>query len=261
MQFDFISPIVLLENEKIKLIFHLSLISSFAWTLYNFYYISKKNNNAVVKINKQNRIIKNTLKQKEILLQEVHHRVKNNLQIVVSLINLQSTKIENEDIKVIFNENARRIRSIASVHELLYSTKDFANVSAKDYVEQLIEAIKASQSNPNLSAIINHEIKDIKISLDKAIPLGLIVNEIITNSIKHSAIQNKVQINVNLQKNENKIEVEAHDNGKGFDYEKELNNDKSIGLFLITELTNQIDGVLSYDIGERGTKYKISFKN
>ncbi|UKN00335.1 sensor histidine kinase [Paracrocinitomix mangrovi] len=246
--------------DNLQLIFNMSMISSFVWTIINFYIVAQKNHKSMVEINDKNLEINNALDQKSILLQEVHHRVKNNLQIIISLLNLQSVKTEDEKTKQLLEESSNRIRSISSVHELLYSTKDFSNISAKTYIEHLIENIELSQLNKEVSTAINYHIEDVSLSLEKGIPLGLIINEIVTNSLKHAVVENAVNIDIQLNSNNNSIDVLIKDSGKGFDFESQLQNDHSLGLFLIKTIIEQIDGNLDTDISEKGTQYHIQFE-
>lgn len=249
-----------LSSEHLNLLYNSSVLSAFVWTTYNFYFIGKRNNRAMAVINQQNETISNTLKQKEILLQEVHHRVKNNLQIVISLLNLQESTVEDESARSKFRESGGRIRSISAVHELLYSTKDFSCISIKDYSENLIKNMVKTFSGPDLTIHYNMEVDDILISMENAVPLGLIINEIFTNSIKHSVVFNEVHLDLKISKKYDKITMEVSDKGNGFDFEEQLNKDKSIGLLLISELSDQIDGQLERKITSEGTKYILSFE-
>lgn len=249
-----------LSAQQLDFLYNSSILSAFIWTTYNFYFIGKRNSKAVEVIREQNDTISNTLKQKEVLLQEVHHRVKNNLQIVISLLNLQASTLQDETARSKFRESGSRIRSISTVHELLYATKDLSSIPIKDYIENLIKNLASTFSGPKLIIQYKLDVEDIQISMENAVPLGLIINEIFTNSMKHAAVDNKVNLTLDISKKYDKITVIATDQGNGFDFEEQLNKDKSIGLLLISELAEQINGQLERNITSEGTKYILSFE-
>jgi two-component sensor histidine kinase len=199
------------------------------------------------------------LNEKTVLLQEVNHRVKNNLSIVASLLNLQSQKSNDEYHKQLFLECRNRIDSIAAVHELIYKAKSYSQLNFKEYLNQLVDHISASyKSNGHIK--ITKGITDVHISIAAAIPLGLIVNELITNAYKH-AFTNKKEglIEVSLLENNNQVFLTIKDNGNGFDTSVIPKN--SIGMDILGGLIEQIDGTYSLHSDAKGTVFKISFSN
>ncbi len=197
------------------------------------------------------------LNEQTVLLQEVNHRVKNNLSIVASLLNLQSQKSNDDYHKQLFMECRNRIDSIAAVHELIYKAKSYSQLNFKEYLNQLIDHISASyKSSEHIK--ITKGITDVHINIAAAIPLGLIVNELITNAYKH-AFTNKKEglIEISLLENNNQVFLTIKDNGNGFD--KNVIPKNSIGMDILGGLIEQIDGTYSLNSDAKGTVFKISF--
>jgi two-component sensor histidine kinase len=209
--------------------------------------------------------IKAALKEKEILLREVHHRVKNNLQVVSSLLNLQANKIPDKAIKEILEQSRNRIRSIALVHEKLYQTGNFAEINIKEYTRSLItELFRVYLADPQ-KIHIRTEIENVNIPLVHAIPYGLILNEIISNSLKYAfpkeeAFKDDPEIFVNIKTlPNNHIQLCAGDNGIGLPDDYQLTDSLSLGLYLINILsTEQLDGKIEIDT-KKGTIFTITF--
>lgn len=201
--------------------------------------------------------LEHALHEKNVLLQEVNHRVKNNLSIVASLMNLQSEKSHDEYHKQLFMECRNRLESISSVHELVYKTKSYSHINFKDYLIQIIQHIADSyKSSKNVEVIKN--ISDVHVDISSAIPLALIVNELITNAYKHAFTKNKNgSIDVSLSEQNKKVVLIIKDNGKGFD--KNIVPKNSIGMDILNGLVDQIDGKSDLVSNNKGTSYKISF--
>lgn len=209
--------------------------------------------------NKQNvkGILELAIKEKETLLQELHHRVKNNLSIVASLLNMQSEKATDNYHKDLFLESRNRLDSIASVHELIYKSKSYSSLNFKDYLSQIIDYLaKVYDSNSKIKIIQN--ISDVHIDISFALPLALIVNELITNSYKHAFTQNKNGvIELVFNETENQVLLTITDNGVGFD--KKRIEKKSMGMDITDGLIDQINGKCIFESNGNGTKYEISF--
>ncbi len=203
-----------------------------------------------------------SLKEKEALVKEAHHRVKNNLQIVSSLLSLQANFVKGRDAREKFQESLDRVRSMALIHEMLYISKNLAEVNFREYLETLVKSLFTShQLRENIQLKIDIEIQQENFDIDTAIPCGLIVNEIISNSLKH-AFSNKQQGLVSLElKNihEKKYLLSISDNGSGFPKNVHLDSD-FFGLQLIQTLVEQIHGIIQFETGKKGTKYSIVFK-
>jgi len=212
-------------------------------------------------------LIKATLNEKEILLREVHHRVKNNLQIVSSLLNLQSNTVSDSFTKDILWQSRNRIRSIALVHEKLYQSGNFAEINFKEYTKSLIhELFRVYVADPG--TIHTHlDIENINLPLSYALPCGLIMNEILSNSLKYAFPENfqanpKPTINIALKTLENyKIQLIVSDNGIGLPEDYKLTESKSLGLYLIHILsTEQLEGKLDISI-KKGSIFTITFNS
>ncbi|MBF0541339.1 MAG: PAS domain S-box protein [Nitrospirae bacterium] len=205
--------------------------------------------------------LKKSIHEKELLLKEMHHRVKNNLQLISGLLGLQFMQIEDETYRAIFEESQNRIKTIAMIHERLYSSKSLVDVNMKEYIFNLITSLNSSFADKNKEVLLNLDMENICVGIDVAIPSGLIINEIFTNILKHAFIGKEIcQVNITLKlKNDNEIELSIGDNGIGLPENLDLINPKSLGLTIITILVKQLDAVLEVD-RTNGTKYTIRLK-
>ena len=218
---------------------------------YNAMYSSKK-------------ALANQVHEKENLLKEVHHRVKNNLQTVSSLLSLQSRNIETGPMKGLLKGTQNRVIAMAMVHEMLYMRNDISHIEYKSYVlelgEYLIRSIKGNDNNVDLKI----DIPDIKLGIDTAIPLGLLINETLTNALKYGIeSDNEGEISIKLQQDtekENCYILEIGDNGIGFPETINYKTTKSLGLKLIHNLTRQLRGTIERDNSKKGTNYIIKFQ-
>tara|TARA_R110000868_G_scaffold21614_14_gene89635 strand:- start:279 stop:1487 length:1209 start_codon:yes stop_codon:yes gene_type:complete len=203
------------------------------------------------------------IKEKDTLLKEIHHRVKNNLQTVSSLLSLQSRSIEEPRIKNLIKSSQNRVISMAMVHEMLYMRHDLSKIEYKTYVEELsdylLRSFKGSENNITLNIII----PDVKLGIDTAIPLGLLINEVITNALKYGIKDNdEGEIHIELQKSNSKDYVlYIGDNGKGFPETISHKNTKSLGLKLIHNLARQLKGSINRDMSKKGTNYIVKFSD
>jgi len=200
-----------------------------------------------------------SLNEKEILLQEVHHRVKNNLQVISSILNLQSSYVKDENSLNILRESQNRIKSMSFIHESLYQTKDFSGIEFSGYILSLANNLVHSYSLEVGMVHLKTEFEDTFLSLDQAIPCGLIANELISNSLKYAFDKGQAgEIFVSVKHKGSKVTLIIADNGKGlpegFDYE----NSESLGLQLVYTLKDQLDASIEVST-KRGTKYLITF--
>ncbi len=184
--------------------------------------------------------LKKSLEEKEILLSEIHHRVKNNLAIIVGLIELQNDEVQDEATKLNLFETRNRIYSISSVHELLYQTDNFSEISFSEYINQLVNRLHNTFEDQKNSVKIKKNISGLRVNINQAIPLGLLLNELITNSYKHAfkGVQNP-EITLNLSQENGYVEIEYKDNGVGVDYE-EVKNSPSLGITIIRTSLRQL---------------------
>ena len=206
--------------------------------------------------------IKRSLKEKEVLLREVHHRVKNNMQIISSLLSLQSQYIEDDQLREAFKDSQNRIQSMAIVHEKLYQSEDFASIDFKEYVESLTRSLFQSSRIDIGRITLKVEVGDVPLGSDYVIPCGLIINELISNCLKHAFPGNKKgEITIKLNRcNEKEIELVVADNGIGMPGNIDIENTKSLGLRLVTILAeDQLRGRIRLD-RTGGTEVSIIFE-
>ncbi|MDX2362227.1 MAG: histidine kinase dimerization/phosphoacceptor domain -containing protein [Crocinitomicaceae bacterium] len=209
----------------------------------------------------ENLSLQHANREKAVLLKEIHHRVKNNLQIISSLLNLQSGSFEEEGIRDAFDVSLSRIRSMATVHEMLYKSNDFSGVDFEEYLDTLINSLVESMKGDANNIKIDLNVKNIKLNINTSIPLGLLINEIITNSLKHGiAGDQDGEIYVNINPDNDGFIMHIGDNGKGILEDYDISSTDSLGLQLVTSLTDQLYGELKRDLSKKGVHYIIRFK-
>lgn len=191
--------------------------------------------------------LENSVKEKEVLLSEVHHRVKNNLAIIVGLIELQKEGLHDKELLLILQETQNRIYSISGVHELLYNTESFTEITFEEYAVKLIKRIRDMYDSEKKNITIEHDFASRNLNINQAIPLGLLLNELISNSFEH-AFKGKREgkIFIGFDERENSIEVIYKDNGRGFDKEK-FNQSTTLGVTLIKTLLSQLEADYTLD--------------
>ena len=204
--------------------------------------------------------IEASLAAKEVLLQEIHHRVKNNLQIISSLLSIQSKQIEDPATLGLFKESQNRVRSMALVHEKLYQSDDLAKVDFADYIQSLSAALFRSYDFKSKTITLKLEVSPVFLNVDTAIPCGLILNELVSNSLKHGFPNDTpgeilIQLDANADQSFSLI---VQDNGVGFPEAVDFKKSKSLGLQLIFGLAKQLQGAIEMS-GNQGTLCKITF--
>jgi two-component sensor histidine kinase len=210
----------------------------------------------------KNRILQETLiskDEKELLLKEIHHRVKNNMQIISSLLRLQAGIIGDDRIKEVFNDTQQRIKSMSLVHEELYKTRDFAGLDVKSFLEKLVKDIYSTYP-VNSKVSVQTTISSQYLGIDMLIPLGLLVNEIISNSLKHGFPNGTTgQIDIELTSENNQVALHIRDNGVGNTKESTIQGEnQSLGMELIETLNDQLDGEMTLStVG--GYSYRFLF--
>lgn len=204
--------------------------------------------------------IKQSLQEKEVLLKEVHHRVKNNLQVISSILNLQSSYVKDQGTLNILKESQNRIKSMAFIHESLYQTKDFSSINFSEYVVNLANNLIHSYSNFDNDIKLNLDIQNVFLNLDLAIPCGLIINEIVSNALKYAFVENSEggEITIEMKSDGENLTLNIGDNGIGLPPDIDYRNTESLGLQLVVTLTDQLNGVIEMD-SQKGTNYKIVF--
>ncbi len=199
-----------------------------------------------------------SLEEKEVLLKEIHHRVKNNLQIISSLLSLQSEKIGSDDLARTFRESQDRIRSMALIHEKLYQARDISRVDFAEYVRSLTAYLSRSYvTRPGIEIVI--DIQGIFLDIDKAIPCGLIINELVSNSLKYAFRDGRRgEIRISLSHDDHSYILAVGDNGVGLPPGLDFRNTPSLGLQLVDTLVGQLEGTIQLADGG-GTTFTITF--
>jgi two-component sensor histidine kinase/Tfp pilus assembly protein PilF len=227
-------------------LFLFSLLSYFIYKLYR-------------KTNKQNEIISSSLKEKDTLLREIHHRVKNNLQLVSSLLSLQSRHIEDPKALEALNSGKSRVKSMALIHQNLYNKENLTGISIKNYLEKLCNELVSTYQIDSNQIKLRTDIQDLDLDIDTIVPLGLIINELLTNALKYAFPENAAgEILIGLKEENKKLILRVSDNGIGLPLD--FNTKNSFGYKLISTLNEQLDGTMK-KTGDSGTKVEIQFSD
>lgn len=206
--------------------------------------------------------IKSSLKEKEVLLREIHHRVKNNLQVISSLLLLQSKHISGKKNLELFKESQNRVKSMALIHEKLYQSQDLASINFKEYLNTLIIGLFRSYQAQSGHVELKLEVGDISLGVDSAIPCGLIINELVSNSLKYAFPNGREGVISVVLRSLNKKDVElvVSDNGVGIPEDLDFRNTKSLGLHLVTILAeDQLEGEIKLS-RDKGTEFQIKLR-
>ena len=203
--------------------------------------------------------LKSSLKEKEVLLREIHHRVKNNMQIISSLLNLQSRNLTDEKTVNVLNESRNRVRSMAMVHEELYRSRDLSKIDFADYIQRLLSGLFSSYGVDKNIIKPTVKVENVLLNIDIAVPCGLIINELVSNSLKHAFMQGqKGKISIKFNHDGENYVLTVADNGIGFPENVDFKNTKTLGLQLINTLVKQLSGSINI-YKDRGTSFKIIF--
>lgn len=206
---------------------------------------------------KQNQLIQQKNTENETLMKEIHHRVKNNLQIIISLLRMQSAELKSEESKVHFTEAINRIMTMSLIHQKLYGEKELSKVKLKSYLEQLVkEILKAFQGDSKVNIQIETSVEDVH--PDMIVPMALLVNELVSNSLKHAFEPNETgEIHLRVVQSGNAFELDYSDSGK---WKMTRENESSFGLELIDILTDQMNGTKELNT-ENGTNYHFQLSD
>jgi PAS domain S-box-containing protein len=200
-----------------------------------------------------------SLREKELLLKEIHHRVKNNLQLISSLLNLQRSHITSESDAQLFNETQNRIRAMAIVHEKLYLSGENAKININDYISEITRYQHMFFPLSSKHIHLNLDIADILVNIDMAIAIGLIINELITNSIKHAFRDlDAGRISISIGSNEGNVFIKYSDNGAGISDEY-TEGKETLGWIIIKSLVDQHDGIIERKT-DKGTQFLITMR-
>lgn len=248
------------QSNDIKwlLIFGLLMVSILAFLAWRLKNIKTKNNLELASKNLQ---ISKALEEKNILLREIHHRVKNNLQVISSLLKLQSQYIEDEGAVKAIAEGRNRVHSMALLHQNLYKEDNLTGVNMKEYFTNLIEGLFEAYNITSSEIKLQTEIEELTLDIDTVIPLGLIANELVSNALKHAFenVDNALLI-VRLWEKEGQLLFKVKDNGVGYDAVKTGEGKKSFGHKLIKSLSDKLEANISLNT-ESGTEVTLSIKD
>jgi two-component sensor histidine kinase len=204
-------------------------------------------------------LIKATLKERETLLKEIHHRVKNNMQIMSSLLSLQAAQSTGPDTIEALNESQRRIRSMALIHEKLYRSGSLAEIDFGDYIKSLVDELLRMYNVPLGVITITTDIENVQLGVDTAIPCALIINELVSNSLKYAFPDGRTgSITVALQRANGAYMLTIADDGVGIPADVDFRTTDSLGMQLVVTLVNQLEGTIELN-RENGTAFVISF--
>ncbi|MCK9151734.1 sensor histidine kinase [Methanobacterium alcaliphilum] len=209
---------------------------------------------------KKNLQLEKALEEKDMLLKEIYHRVKNNLMVISSLLNLQSYHIKDKEALAGFKESQNRAKSMALIHEKLYKSTDLKNIDFGEYIRAFsLELYHSIVPDPSkIKLVLN--VESVMLDINTSIPLGLIVNELITNSMKHAFPEGRSgSIEIDFYKRDDYYILKVLDDGVGIPIELDIENTQSLGLQLVRSLTEQINGELKIN-STNGTEFKITFR-
>ena len=276
---QFNTPDISSENSEKYLPLLVALAGGFVdlllfYVIYSLYFINRRAETIAKKMTKESRdaneklIVINanlkkttiSLKEKETLLQEIHHRVKNNMAVISSLLSLQAKNIEDSHVKDILKESQGRIYAMSAVHETLHGSENLSEIDLRNYLSKITNSVFQTFSTDREKVNLNSNLDDSHIRLNQAYPLGLVINELISNSLKYAfPDERKGEINVNMKKQDQKLQLTVIDDGVGIPDDFDWKNSKSLGLKLVrTIVENQLDGSIDME-SKNGTKFTIKF--
>ena len=201
-----------------------------------------------------------SLKEKEVLLAEIHHRVKNNLAITSGLLELNLYSSEKHSIEEIIRSSQMRIKAMANIHEILYQSGTFSQVSFKTYIHDLIKTVKNTVEDEGFETEFITEIDDINLNINQAHPAGLIINELLTNSIRHGfPNRNRGAVEIKVYNKEDKINVSVEDDGIGVADSFDYRNTNTVGMTLIRTLAGQLGADISLGNSKKEFRCSITF--
>lgn len=202
-----------------------------------------------------------SLKEKETLLAEVHHRVKNNLAIISGLLQMQVFNTEDKQVLAKLQESQARIQSIAMVHEKLYSSESFSEVAFDTYINDLLGMIEGSMSDFEKDISVEKDMDKVFLTVGQAIPCGLMLNELITNCYKHAFDgRTEGKIRISLEHKDDQVILSVEDNGKGLPRDFNIESESSLGMTIVNTLKNQLSGRLKVQSNDQGTAFTLTFE-
>lgn len=250
------SGVHLITKGSVLYLLFISLGTIAAFGIYSFHLKRR----ARLELAQKNQIISNALAEKEFLLKEIHHRVKNNLQVISSLLSLQSKFIENEAALEAIKEGRDRVKSMALIHQNLYQENNLTGIEIKDYIEKLCRNLFNSYHIDPNKVTLELEIHSLNLDVDTVIPLGLIINELVTNALKYAFPDDRNGIIQIFLKEQNEIlNLRVKDNGVGIETEMSRQENQTFGYRLINVFKNKLEAELTVD-SKGGTDVFMSIK-
>ncbi|MBU2926971.1 histidine kinase dimerization/phosphoacceptor domain -containing protein [Winogradskyella psychrotolerans] len=245
-------------NEKL---FIISLIFlGILLTLVTFYYIKNRKKNRL--LDKQKTLLESTVEDKNFLLKEIHHRVKNNLQVISSLLSLQQRQISDVKASQAMQEGRDRVKAMALIHQNLYQDTDLIGVQINDYVKKLANSLVKNYQTENKPIQLNLDVDTIKLDIDTIIPLGLVINELISNALKYAFTeQDSGTIDIHLKHKNNSLTLVVTDNGKGLPEGFDINQISSLGFRLIKAFSDKLKADLRINSSKQGTEIHLDIPN
>lgn len=251
-----IQQLELAKNQKERQVFIFAL-AGLGIILFLVFFLFRQRQKANRLLSQKNEQIQKALGEKEILLKEIHHRVKNNLQIISSLLNLQSRQIDDPKALEAIQEGRNRVNSMALIHKNLYQEENLVGVNAAEYIDKLTDSLMASYQISENKVNIKKDIDPIQLDVDVVIPLGLILNELITNSLKYAFEEKeKGAIQMSLKKEEQGLRLKLSDNGKGLPDNFNFEQLSSLGFRLIKAFAQKLEASLNIT-SKKGTQVEL----
>jgi two-component sensor histidine kinase/Tfp pilus assembly protein PilF len=246
------------RNQKFAFMAFAIFILVISVLIFNQYRIKKRNNDT---LRDKNAIIENSLAEKEVLLKEIHHRVKNNLQFISSLLNLQTRHISDPETQAVLIEGKNRVQSMALVHQKLYQEENLRGVQMREYVENLVESLVHSLKIDRTKIVVHVDVDPVYLDIDTAMPVGMILNELITNAFKYAFVnRTEGELNVSLKVTNEHLNLLVADNGIGFPKDFENENEGSFGFKLINSLAGKLKAELKTST-EKGARVELNISN
>jgi two-component sensor histidine kinase len=248
------------KDMRINLVFISLVFTLLGFAGLVFAYLKSIKNQRLIA--EQKRIIENSLVEKDSLLKEIHHRVKNNLQMVSSLLSLQTKNTRSKAAIEALEEGKSRVKAMALIHQKLYQNDDLSVIEMQGYIESLINSIQSVYRKGGHRINITIDAEGVELDIDRAIPIGLILNELVSNSFKYafSETADNGKIYIHIQKNKEAGFFEYTDNGVGLPEDTETRAENSMGIRLIKRLVNQLQSTLNIDKTAEGVRFWFNFK-
>lgn len=236
------------QNQKIWILTAMGFMG-LALLLFSFFYF-RKYRKIVEDLSDKNHLLDLSVNEKQTLLQETHHRVKNNLQIIASLLNLQRKYTRDKKLTAALIDGRNRVKSMALIHQLLYQKKDLQGINVRNYVENLMSSLFSSLKADAEHLQFTNNVEPLNLHEDTLLAIGLIINEVVTNSLKYAFVEGEDgRINITLKKEENKLFLSISDNGIGMPADFDIGDKSSFGYSLITSLSKKLDAKIHIQSG------------